>query len=146
MRTAPPSSLAQKLISGALIILWVYTALSKISEFKEFAAQLNNQVFDKKWTPFLIWFLPGIELFAAGLLLFNETKKYGLLLSTVLLSVFTVYIAMVVLHVFNRTPCSCGGVLKNLGWKNHLFFNLFFLLLSIIGIIGINPKRKEEMA
>jgi phage shock protein PspC (stress-responsive transcriptional regulator) len=41
-----------------------------------------------------------------------------------------------------RLPCSCGGVLQQLSWKQHLIFNLFFLLLAVVGIVlESNPKK-----
>lgn len=33
-----------------------------------------------------------------------------------------------------RLPCSCGGVIALLSWKQHIAFNLFFLSLAVIGI------------
>jgi hypothetical protein len=31
-------------------------------------------------------------------------------------------------------PCSCGGIISKLSWKQHIIFNLFFIVLSVIGI------------
>lgn len=47
---------------------------------------------------------------------------------------FTAYIAMI-LTLADYVPCSCGGVLEDMSWEQHLWFNGFFVLLSIAGIM-----------
>ncbi|SFH19429.1 MauE/DoxX family redox-associated membrane protein [Pedobacter insulae] len=117
-----------------LVFLWIYTALSKLSDLTEFKKQLDNQTFGNSTATFLFWFIPISELTAAALLLFRKTRYAGLMLSTLLMFLFTGYIALVLLGFYERTPCSCGGVLKEMSWQMHLWFNIFFLLLSGLGI------------
>jgi hypothetical protein len=31
-------------------------------------------------------------------------------------------------------PCSCGGIIAKLSWKEHVVFNLFFIANSVAGI------------
>lgn len=131
-----------KTITSLLVLLWTYTALSKLSEPADFRTQLDNQVFDRDWTPLLMWILPGAELLASAMLLFRGTRTFGLWLSVILMSVFTIYIALVLFGVFSRTPCSCGGVLKMLGWKSHFAFNLFFLTAAIWGTRLYRTERR----
>lgn len=123
-----------QIASFLLILLWIYAALSKLTDLETFSKQLNNQVFPKAMTPVLLIGIPAIEIAAAGLLLTNRYKKTGLWLSALLMSAFTIYIALVLTGIFNRVPCSCGGVLSKMGWEPHLYFNLFFLSLSLLGI------------
>jgi hypothetical protein len=68
----------------------------------------------------------------------------GFYLSALLLIIFTGYIALVLLNYFGRVPCSCGGVIRTLGWGLHLIFNVFFLLLSFLGIYLINRERRID--
>jgi hypothetical protein len=123
-----------QIISSLLILLWVYTAGSKLSSIGEFEKELKNQVFGDRIAAILLWLLPSVELLAAALLLFTKTTKIGLILSTLLMGTFTAYIALVLSGHFQKVPCSCGGVLKQLGWQAHLWFNLFFLSMSATGI------------
>jgi len=146
MKLPANKQLMLQVIGALLILLWVYTSLSKLSDLHEFRGQLNNQVTGKKLTPYLIWILPGIELLAAGMLLFKDLQKAGLILSALLMAIFTAYVSLVVLNVFDRIPCSCGGALKSLGWNAHLVFNSFFLVLSLMGIYITNGNREEEQA
>jgi putative oxidoreductase len=131
-----------QVIFALLILLFVYTAVSKLLDFNQFKEQMYNQTVPHEVATVLIWSIPEIELFTAVLLLFESTKRYGLYLSVTLMVLFTGYIALVLLNYFGRVPCSCGGVIKALGWKMHLAFNLFFLLLSILGIAIINRERR----
>lgn len=118
-----------------LILLWVYTATSKLVDLTEFKRQLANQTFSESIAAILLFFVPISELVAALLLLFSKTRFAGLLLSFFLMLFFTGYIALVLLGYYDQVPCSCGGVLKQLGWQAHFWFNLFFLGISGLGVI-----------
>ena len=122
------------ILSSLLVALFLYTGLAKFLNFQQFIADLQNQPFYKQFTPYLAWGLPSLEILIAVFLLFYRTRLPGLLASLLLLLLFTLYTAVVLLHGFNRVPCSCGGVIRQLSWGQHLVFNLFFLIISIIAI------------
>jgi putative oxidoreductase len=130
------------LIAALLILLFVYTAVSKWLDFEQFKMQLYSQALPRELATLLIWTLPGIELLTALLLLFERSRSFGFCVSACLMFLFTGYIALVLANYFGRTPCSCGGVIRALGWKAHLFFNIFFLLLSVSGIVFSNRERR----
>ena len=129
-------------ISALLILLFVYTAVSKLLDFEQFKTQMYNQTLPNEVATVLIWTLPGIEILTALLLLIERTKLFGFYLSGLLMLLFTGYIALVLLNYFGRVPCSCGGVIQALGWRMHLVFNLFFLLLTGLAIFIINRERR----
>ncbi len=122
-----------------LITLWIYTAMSKLMDFAVFKVQLSRQAFISGYATLFAWLLPLIELVAAMLLMFSITRKAGLLLSFSLMTVFTAYIGMIAFGIVEKTACSCGGVLSSLGFKEHFWFNLFFLALSGLGLY-LNSK------
>lgn len=132
-------------IVALLILLWVYTATSKLADFQEFKRELNNQTFSRNTALLLLWLIPISEIIAATMLLFKKTRFIALLLSAALMLAFTGYIALVLLNYYDRTPCSCGGVLKELGWNAHFYFNLFFLTLSLIGIYLQHLNSKIQL-
>ena len=117
-----------------LILLWTYTAISKLMDIEEFKRQLYNQTFGRSIANLLIWLLPSTELCAAILLCFKKSRSIGLLLSFSLMLLFSVYIGLVLLNYYGRTPCACGGVLSGLGWKAHFWFNIGYLLLAGYGV------------
>lgn len=131
-----------QLIASALILLFLITAISKLTDFGLFKGQMYKQALPHEFATFLIWTLPGIEMLVSGLLFFERTRWYGLLASAFLMVLFTGYVALVLLGFFSHVPCACGGVIKELGWKMHLVFNIFFLLLSFLGIYMVHRGRR----
>jgi len=127
--------------TALLILLFIYAALSKLLNLELFRGQLYNQSFSHDLADLLLWGLPLSELLTCGLLLFPLSRRLGLLLSLVLMTVFTLYIILVLLGYWERVPCSCGGILEHLNWTQHLYFNLFFLLLAMAGLaFGPEPE------
>lgn len=124
-----------------IIILWATTAASKLGNLNQFKTELAKQVFSENFAAFLLIAVPAAELLAATLLAFTKTRFYGLIASLILITAFTVYIAFVLAGYFSKVPCSCGGVLKWLGWKAHLVFNLVFTAITLTTLI-IHLKRE----
>jgi len=122
-------------IVALLILLFLYASVSKILDFDRFIGEMNNQPFPNSWTPFLVWAIPSLEIAIALALMIERTRMAGLIASLVLMTLFTLYTGSVLLHFFAYVPCSCGGVIRKLSWPQHMVFNLFFVALSIIGII-----------
>ena len=128
-------------ISALLILLFLYASVSKFLDFKTFIKEMNNQPLPNSWTPFLVWFIPCSEILFSVALIFERTRLLGLYGSLVLMGLFTIYAILILVHVFPYIPCSCGGVIKRLTWRQHLVLNLFFVTLSIIGVI--TQRRKS---
>ena len=122
-------------ISALLIMLFLYASLSKFLDFHTFIGEMNNQPLPNSWTPFLVWFIPCCEILMCIALLFERTRLIGFYASLFFMSLFTIYSIIIVLNFFGRIPCSCGGVIKRLTWRQHIVLNLFFVALSISGIV-----------
>lgn len=131
-----------KIAAALLAFLWVYAAVSKLLDFPLFKVQIARQPIPELVAMGIIWVLPAIEIFAAALLLTDKWRDAGFKISALMLTGFTIYIALILVNYFGRIPCACGGVIEALGWKMHLFFNLFFLLLAILGIYVTNRERR----
>lgn len=129
-----------EVLSSLLVLLFVYTSVSKWLDFSTFTGQMDNQPFPNWMTPIIVWTLPAAEIIISLLLMFNSTQLWGFRASFVLMGLFTLYTILILLNVFDRVPCSCGGVIENLNWTQHLVFNLFFVAVALTGII---LKRKE---
>jgi hypothetical protein len=129
-----------EILSSLLILLFVYASVSKWLDFKTFIGQMDNQPFPNELTPVLVWLIPCSEILISLFLMFSKTQQLGFYAALVLMLLFTVYTALVLLNVFGRVPCSCGGVIEKLNWNQHLVFNLFFVGVALTGII---LKRKE---
>jgi len=132
-----------ELIGSLLILLFVYTAFSKLLDFQQFKIQLRLSPLVKNNAGFTSIALPLTELIVALLLFIPRTRLVGLYGSLVLMTGFTLYVAYI-LTLADWIPCSCGGVIKQLGWRDHLVFNIFFTLLSLAGVILEARRRKQK--
>jgi len=114
-------------------------------DFDRFVGEMNNQPLPNSWTPFLVWTIPSLEIAISAALIFERTRTVGLIASLILMTLFTIYTGVVLLHFFEYVPCSCGGVIRKLTWPQHLVFNLFFVALSITGIILQRRKSSKPI-
>ena len=137
-------SIISNTILFLLITLFVYAAVSKLADRQHFAAVLSKMPIIKSKARALSFLVPIDELLAALLLFFPKTRVYGLWISLMLMVLFTGYITYLMLFA-PHLPCSCGGVLQNMSWKEHLVFNTFFLLLPGIGI-KLHHRNKDIVA
>lgn len=122
-------------IAYSYIALFAYAAISKWVVFSQFVKQMNAQPIDDRWTPLLVWGLPVAELAAAAMLFFRRSRFIGMCLSLCLMLAFTAYIWLVISNHYEFVPCACGGIIRKLTWWQHLWFNLYFVLIGILGVI-----------
>lgn len=121
-------------ISYLLILLFVYAAVNKILDFPRFSRQLSQSpLLFPTIGRIVAWVVPVVELVIAITLVLPKYRLWGLYGGTGLMIVFTAYIFSI-LNFSGYIPCACGGVLESLGWRDHLFFNLGFVALGIMGI------------
>ncbi len=131
-----------KTISILYIILFVYTASSKLINIDQFYYQIEEFPFISRLGIWITWGIPIIEILIAGLFLFPKYVLTALYASFSLMSLFTVYI-FIVLIFGDNIPCSCGGVISTMGWREHILFNCVFILFSLIGILLIKFRNKH---
>jgi putative oxidoreductase len=112
-----------------LLVLYTYTGLSKLAEQTQFRYTLQKVLSSYEGAATLAWMIPVTELVVVLLLFFPVTRRIGLLLSFLLLLLFTLYLLYMIVYL-PELPCSCGGVVSQLGWRGHVVFNCF--------LIGIN--------
>ncbi|PKB18056.1 MauE/DoxX family redox-associated membrane protein [Flavobacterium sp. 5] len=124
----------QTLISYLFILLFVYAAVSKILDFQNFQAQLGQSPLLSPFADYAAVGVLTLELVIAVLLAVPIFRYYTLHAAVSLMVLFTTYI-IIILNFSSFVPCSCGGILEKLGWKEHLIFNTSFVVLGIIAII-----------
>ncbi len=114
-----------KLISFYFIFLFVYTGFSKLMDTKSlFTALRNAPLFlTTTFAAFLSWVVAIAEILLAIMVGFKKTSYYGWLGVIMLLTIFTIYTAWIV-FVSHFEPCTCGGLMTLLSWKQHLIFNI----------------------
>lgn len=121
-------------ICNIFIFLFVYTALSKLHEFNLFKSVLQKSPLIGAKSETVAVLLPAFELLVASLLFIPKTRRMGLYSTSILMSIFTIYIGYMILFT-PHLPCSCGGVIKQMTWKQHLIFNLVLTSVSVLAIV-----------
>jgi uncharacterized membrane protein len=128
-----------EVISALFILLFLYTSLNKIYDHKLFQFVLSKSPLVRDSASLVSYFIPIVEILVSIFLLIPRTRIIGLWSSLVLMSVFTAYIAYMIVST-PKLPCSCGGVLKQLSWNEHLLFNLCFVAFATTALYLTNPK------
>jgi hypothetical protein len=127
-------NLAIEAITAVLLLLWIYTGLSKLIQYDKFRFEAGRSPFLQHMAPLAAAIVPSGELVIAAMLIFKRTRVAGLYASLFLLTLFTGYV-YVMLHYAYDLPCSCGGIIELLTWEQHLVVNLMLTLLTAIAIL-----------
>tara|TARA_R110002111_G_scaffold90142_2_gene140389 strand:- start:1120 stop:1563 length:444 start_codon:yes stop_codon:yes gene_type:complete len=142
MKSKTKSTLLE-IICLLFVVLFVYAAFSKIWLYSSFEVQVHQSPLLRSISNYA-WVVLALELVIAALLIIPKYRLLGLYASLSIMTLFTTYL-IVMLNFFDSKdiPCSCGGILNTIGWREHIYFNLFFVVISVIGII-ISTKQKRN--
>jgi hypothetical protein len=147
-------SLLSEIIPALLIFLFVYAAISKLANHNQFIYVLSKSPLIGQFTALISWIVPVVELLISLLLFRPGWRRFGLSMSMLLMSAFTLYIGYMLLFT-PQLPCSCGGIIQQLSWREHLLFNILFTVLAYMGFrftkqskvfIAINRLEAENPA
>lgn len=125
------------------ILLFVYAAVSKLMDFDNFQAQLGQSPLLSAYTGFVSYTVIIIEIIISVLLSIPRVRLIGLFSSFCLMVMFTAYI-IIITNYSSYVPCSCGGILENMDWNEHLIFNICFVVLAVIAILSIINIKNEN--
>lgn len=125
------------------ILLWVYTAISKLTDYQTFRVQLGKSPMLTNMAPVLAWAVPTFEIVIAYLLVIRRTRLLGLYSSIGLMVMFTTYI-YITLNFSYYVPCKCGGFISSMEWSTHMVFNLAYTSLAIFSILILAPKQRPK--
>lgn len=122
-----------EVITYLFIMLFVYTAYNKFITFDLFKGVLGRSVLIGQYSFILAWLIPSLEVILSVLLIIPKSKRIGLLGSLVLMILFTIYLIYMI-NSGSKLSCSCGGIVSALSWKQHIWFNIGFIILAAIGL------------
>lgn len=131
-------------ISYLFIILFIYTASDKLwnyTDFKEFFMTLDVI---HSFGQYLAWGIPALEILISLCLLFPVSRLPGLYATFGLMSLFTMYL-IYMRFTAKVLPCHCGGVISELSWTQHIWFNIALILLASAGIY-LELKSAKNLA
>ncbi len=130
-------------IALLFVVLFLYTGISKLMDYTNFREQIATSPILAPISSLIAWGLPLAEFAVAVLLFIPAWRLWGLYASFVLMLLFTGYITAI-LTFSAELPCSCGGVLEEMSWDQHLVFNIVFTLLALIGAVLEKKRRKNK--
>src|SRR5690606_26789383 len=130
-------SIIKQTVIYFFIILFVYAAVSKLTDFENFQVQVAQSPLLSAFATFIAYATVIGELVIALMLCFTKSRLLGLYLFLGMMSAFTVYIYLI-LNYSPFVPCSCGGVLEKMGWREHLWFNGVVCLGTVFIIMTEN--------
>lgn len=122
-----------EIISCLFFFLFLYAAFNKILDYQNFKIQISQSPILTSFANQVAWFIPMVEIVIAILAIIPKYRIIGLYASFGLMFLFTAYI-IAILNFSDHIPCGCGGILGHLQWKQHLIFNIVFVVFGIIGI------------
>lgn len=125
------------------IVLFVYTAISKLIDTQKFAVTMGQSPLITDYAGFLAYAVPITELIIAVMLAIPLLRLVGLYASFTIMVMFTAYV-FAVLQMDSGIPCSCGGIIEVMGWDEHLIFNSLFALLGLLGILFQSSLRDRD--
>lgn len=134
-----------EIISFLYVLLFVYAALMKLMDVEKFTVQLGQSPLLMAFATWIAWVVPSIELIIAAMLIFSRTRLFGFYAAFTLMVMFTVYIVIILTYA-DHVPCSCGGILEDMGWTEHLIFNIAFVLLGATGVLLLTSKKEERQS
>ena len=120
-----------EIIAALFILLFVYTATTKLMEHESFRVVLSQSPLIGIKANVLSWLIPILELITSTLLFIPSFRKWGFAGTFILMVTFTSYITYMICFTKNL-PCSCGGVISRMTWSQHLIFNIFCTALAAI--------------
>ena len=127
-------NIAIEAITAVLLLLWIYTGLSKLIHYDKFSFEAGRSPFLQHIAPLITPMIPAGELVIAALLIYKRTRVAGLYASLFLMTLFSGYV-YIMLHYAYDLPCSCGGIIELLTWEQHLIVNLILTLLTAVAIL-----------
>jgi len=131
------------IITYLLIILFIYASVNKLVDYENFSTELGKSPLLTAFAGWVAWVIPVVELLVVAMLTVPKWCLAGLYAAFSLMTMFTAYI-VAILRFSDYVPCSCGGVLQNMTWNQHLVFNITFVLLALTGIILHEPEQHKK--
>ena len=136
------TNIIDKISKILLILLFAYSGSSKLLGHQLFLAQLKQIDMLKAVAWPVSFLLPALEILTVIFLAIDRIQVIGLWLAAFMMTTFSFYVAAMLL-LRSSLPCTCGGLISSMTWKEHLLFNIFFMALSWKALLHFyNPVNK----
>lgn len=134
---------AIEIFAFLFILLFAYAAFAKLVDYEKFRVQLGQSPLLTAFAGWVAWCIPVVELIVCVKLATPRLRLIGFYSFYGMMVMFTAYI-IAILQFSDYIPCSCGGVLKDLSWGQHLVFNISFIVLAMAAIMLYSWKDNKK--
>lgn len=131
-----------EVICCLFLLLFIYAAVSKLLDFENFRIQIAQSPVTAAYAGILSVLIPSIEILISIFLVIPRYRMHAMLSAYTLMVIFTIYI-IIVLNYSSYVPCSCGGILEEMGWIEHLYFNIGFVFLASVAVVLLRPPLQR---
>jgi hypothetical protein len=132
-----------ELIASALLILFLYAAVSQIIFHTTYNSQLNRSLSSALFASIIIWSIPVIHIILGWLLWRTSTRLGGLIGVLAVVSLYTIYL-FIKLPAGSKSACRCGELWQQASLEINILFNLAVILLAAAGIILMGRLRTNS--
>lgn len=127
-------------IALLLQALFCYAAIVKVGDLDKFKTEAGQSPLLTDFVGSIVVLVPMSEITAIVLLFFEKTRIWGMYFSLFLMASFTAYV-IDIMRFASYVPCSCGGILSDMNWSQHLVVNIVFTALALTGVIVEEQSR-----
>jgi hypothetical protein len=131
-------------ITSLFILLFIYTATSKILAFQEFSNTLYTVPLIGQFRVAVSALVIAALLISGILLIIPFTQRSGLYSALLLIIIFNCYLVYMVSFAVVM-PCTCGGITEFMSWKGHIWVNTLLILLASLGILTNQSYKKQQL-
>lgn len=132
-------------IAYFFILLFLYTAISKLLAFSVTLFDMRRNPLLGNWALFWTIAVPAVEIIIAVLLFIPKTRRMGLWATLILMVGFTGYVGILLASNYDL-PCTCGGIFRELGWRQHLWVNIGLVILALAALIlNLRERHKNDV-
>jgi hypothetical protein len=125
-----------------LIAFFCYTASNKMINLYSFRTNLiKTSLFSQETANVFSIFIIILEYLVVLVLLLY--KKIGVLIFSVIMLIFTLYISYLKFRGLYEI-CGCGGILNGLSYNYHLLINISLIIISLYSFYALNIVNNEK--
>lgn len=131
-------------LTRLFMLLFVYSATAKFLDFAEFRSELAKSPFLHPIAGFMAWLVPVAEIIVGVMLLIRRTRSFALYTYFYMMAAFTAYVYLMMKKAY-YLPCACMGIIDDLGWEAHLWFNGAITVLVLAALL-LETKNTPRLA
>ncbi|WP_294185568.1 MauE/DoxX family redox-associated membrane protein [Sphingobacterium sp.] len=116
----------------SFLLLWGTTCTVKLTGWESTKSEMALQSFPIWMERLLLRGLPAVYISLILLLIYKPTVRLAIKLSTLVISIFTLYLLVGATRLLGYAPCACAGIWPTNNHWLHIALNSLFIILGLI--------------